>query len=333
MRIVQLIDTQQQRSLALVDEPDLILINKFESVYSLAVAAIDQGKILRELIQENLSENRLPYEAIYEGKTAWQILLAVDHPVDPRLCLVSGTGLTHKASAENRQKMHDAQAAAHLTDSMKMYQWGVEGGKPVAGSIGTQPEWFYKGNGSVLKAHDAVLTIPNYGDEGGEEPELAAIYINDRNGNPRRIGFATANEFSDHVMEKKNYLYLAPSKIRNCALGPELVLTEGVADVSGRVSIRREGQTIWEKAIKTGEDHMAHSLENLEYHHFKYANHRIPLDLHIHFLGADAFSFGENIALAEGDEMTVQWEGMGRALRNTLAIDKSQEKMFEIKQL
>lgn len=177
------------------------------------------------------------------------------------------------------------------------------------------------------------MTIPNYGNDGGEEPELAAIYLNDRNGNPRRIGFATANEFSDHVMEKKNYLYLAPSKIRNCALGPELVLTDSIADLSGQVSIRRGGQTIWERAIKTGEDHMAHSLENLEYHHFKYPNHRLPLDVHVHFLGADAFSFGENIALAEGDEMTVQWEDMGRALRNTLAMDKSQEEILDIKQL
>ena len=334
MRIVQLIAPQnQQRCIAMVDEPDLVLLVQYDSIYEFAMAALEQAKPLRELIRENLSMDRIPYDDVYDGKVGWRFLPAVDHPVDPRFCQVSGTGLTHKASAENRQKMHDAQTADHLTDSMKMYQWGVEGGKPEPGKIGTQPEWFYKGNGSVLRAHDSVLTIPNYGNDGGEEPELAAVYINDKDGNPHRIGFATANEFSDHIMEKKNYLYLAPSKIRNCALGPELVLTDELADVRGHVAIRREGKAIWEKAIKTGEDHMAHSLENLEYHHFKYANHRLPLDLHVHFLGADAFSFGENIRLADGDEMTVQWEGMGRALRNTLSIDQSSEEMLVIKSL
>jgi hypothetical protein len=31
---------------------------------------------------------------------------------------------------------------------------------------------------------------------------------------PRRVGFALGNEFSDHTLEKKNYLYLAHSKGR-----------------------------------------------------------------------------------------------------------------------
>ncbi len=334
MRIVQLIDSRyHHRCVAVVDEPDLVLISEYDSVYLLALAALEKERSLHELIEESRTLDHIPYDAVYEGKVDWRLLPAVDHPVDPRFCLVSGTGLTHKASAENRQKMHNALAANHLTDSMKMYQWGVEGGKPEVGKMGTQPEWFYKGNGSVLKEHNAVLTVPSYGDDGGEEPELAAVYINDQNGNPYRIGFATANEFSDHVMEKKNYLYLAPSKIRNCALGPELVLTDAIADVSGHVAIRRDGQTIWEKAIKTGEDNMAHSLKNLEYHHFKYANHRLPNDLHVHFLGADAFSFGENIRLADGDEMVVQWEGMGRALRNRLEVDTKEEKMLDITRL
>ena len=30
---------------------------------------------------------------------------------------------------------------------------GLEGGKPAAGQVGAQPEWFYKGDGSILVAH------------------------------------------------------------------------------------------------------------------------------------------------------------------------------------
>jgi hypothetical protein len=39
-------------------------------------------------------------------------------------------------------------------------------------------------------------------------------------GKPYRLGFAVGNEFSDHVMERKNYLYLAHSKLRSCSLWP-----------------------------------------------------------------------------------------------------------------
>jgi hypothetical protein len=43
-----------------------------------------------------------------------------------------------------RNAMHAKPAdAAALTDSMKMFKLGLEGGKPVPGQIGVEPEWFY----------------------------------------------------------------------------------------------------------------------------------------------------------------------------------------------
>ena len=44
--------------------------------------------------------------------------------------------------------MHNL-SEAELTDSMKMFRLGVEGGKPAPGKIGTAPEWFYKGTGTI----------------------------------------------------------------------------------------------------------------------------------------------------------------------------------------
>lgn len=318
MRLIQLFHKQGHRRLALVQGDDLVLILNYTTAYDLACAAIDQQKNPMDCVGQNLSDEKLPYEGIYDGRSEWKILHAFDHPINPRYCMLSGTGLTHKASAENRQKMHELQEKGSLTDSMIMYQWGLEGGKPANGRSGVQPEWFYKGNGSQLRGHLDPLVIPSYGLDGGEEPEIAGIYVNDEYGNPHRIGFATANEFSDHAMEKKNYLWLAPSKIRNCSLGPELSLSQPFKSLSGKVSIARKGKTLWEKTIHTGEDHITHSLENLEYHHFKYDNHRLPWDVHIHFFGADAFSYGAGIELEHGDLMSIQWEGMGRALVNPL---------------
>jgi len=330
MRLVQLNHKTEGRKIAMVEEPKLRILEKFKSVYELATLATENGGTLTSLIKENLSDISLDYDSIYEGKSDWKLLPSFDHPNDPNRLMLSGTGLTHKASAENRQKMHQANTENELTDSMKIYLSGVEGGKPKKEEIGIQPEWFYKGNGSILKAHGEDLEIPSYANDGGEEPEIAGIYLNDKNGKPWRVGFSTANEFSDHVMERKNYLYLAPSKIRNCSLGPELVITDDFKDISGQVSVFRNGETLWTKEIKTGEENMSHSIKNLEHHHFKYQNHCLPGQAHIHFFGADAFSFGEGMLLKQGDFMVVRWEGMGRPLKNVLSATENDPKLFEV---
>jgi hypothetical protein len=214
--------------------------------------------------------------------------------------------------------MHAQLAGEDLTDSMKMFRWGIQGGRPVAGEIGASPEWFYKGSGSILRGHGEALNVPAFAEDGGEEAEVACIYVIGPDGGPRRIGMAAGNEFSDHQFEKKNYLNLAGSKLRNCALGPELVIDAEFESVPGEVIIERNGKVLWSKPIRTGEAEMCHSLQNIEHHHFKFEQHRRPGDVHVHFLGADCLSFGESITLADGDVTKIRFDGFGRALRNTI---------------
>jgi len=317
IHLVQLIHPTGQRRVALVEEPGLRLLDGPASIYQLASQALQNRVSLTDLATTLASQRRLDYEAVYTGNDEWRLLPSFDNPDNPSACIVSGTGLTHKNSALGRQMMHQS-AGDQPTDSLRIYQWGVEGGSPQKGTIGVQPEWFYKGNGYALRAHGQPLEIPAFANDGGEEPEVAGVYIIDATGHPWRIGFTTANEFSDHVMEKKNYLYLAPSKLRNCAIGPELVLTGEFTAITGQVAIQREARQVWATPIHTGEEHMAHSLANLEHHHFKYPGHRIPFQTHVHFFGADAFSFTNGFALQDGDIMEIRWEGMGRPLRNPL---------------
>ncbi|KPM48673.1 AraD1 family protein [Jiulongibacter sediminis] len=331
MRLVQLLSPSKERKVALVSGEKLHLLNIFTSVYDLVNQAMDTKKSMKELVELSLSGQKLNYEEVWAGKTDWQWLPCFDHPTDVNKCMVAGTGLTHKASAENRDKMNAAADAGTQTDSMKMYFMGEEGGKPGAGKVGTQPEWFYKGNGTVLKGHLEPLDIPNYALDGGEEPEIAGIYVINKNGEPVRIGFATGNEYSDHVMEKINYLYLAPSKIRTCSIGPELVIDENIFNnLRGMVTVKKGGKVLWEKEVKTGEANMAHSLENLEYHHFKYDNHRVPGQVHIHFFGTGAFSYGAGIKLEQDDSMVIDWPQMGKALINPIKHDESTEKQIKV---
>jgi hypothetical protein len=319
------------RRIAVVEEPSLVLLSAPQSIHELASSAINRSEPLTALVDACRSTDTLNYDDVDAGRSEWRLLPAFDHPRDPAHCLVTGTGLTHKAGAANRDKMHKAQAAGQLTDSMRMYLSGVEGGRPASGEIGVQPEWFYKGTGVVLRAHGQPLVQPPFADDAGEEPEVAAIYLVDPAGTPWRIGLAAGNEFSDHVMERKNYLYLAHSKLRECAIGPELAVGGEFQELTGEVKIVRGGQTLWSHDLQSGEAHMAHSLGNLEYHHFKYAEHRLPGQAHIHFLGTAAFSFGAEVKLAHGDVMEVSWPQLGRPLRNTLHIEASEPTVTPIK--
>jgi hypothetical protein len=261
------------------------------------------------------------------------LLPAYDHPEEPARCLVTGTGLTHKASAANRQAMHAGAKPAVVTDSMRMYQWGLEGGRPARGKIGVAPEWFYKGNGTILRAHNEPLVVPSFGEDGGEEAEIAGIYFVAPDGQPHRVGMAIGNEFSDHKFEKKNYLNLAGSKIRTCALGPELVIGPDFNSAPGKVSIERAGRVLWSKEICSGENEMCHSLQNIEHHHFKFETHRRPGDVHIHYFGACALSFGEGVLLADGDWMEIRFETFGRALRNSLRVERNQDLLVTVQPL
>ena len=315
--MLQLKHPAEGRRVALVEGDSLRLLQGTDSLYRLAEAALAARQGLAQAALAARSAVLLEYDPIYRGESDWRLLPAFDHPDEPGRCLVTGTGLTHKASAENRQAMH-AEQTAPITDSLRMYRWGLDGGRPAPGQIGVQPEWFYKGCGTILRAHGEPLEVPPFGLDGGEEAEVAGAYMIDATGAPRRVGLVLANEFSDHKLEQQNYLYLAHSKLRTCALGPELIAEADFSDARGEVRIERDGKTLWSSRLATGEQNMSHALANLEHHHFKYPAHCRPGDAHVHFLGTDAFSFGEGIVLADGDVMEIKLSGFGRPLRNPI---------------
>jgi hypothetical protein len=250
--------------------------------------------------------------------SAVRLLPPIDH-ADPAHLLVSGTGLTHMGSAEGRDRMHKAAQAGQATDSMRMFLMGVEGGKPAGGEPGVQPEWFYKGDGAILVAPGDPLAMPAFAEDGGEEPEVAGVYLIDEAGRPVRLGFCLGNEFSDHVTERGNYLWLAHSKLRSAALGPELLLGDLPADVSGTSRILRAGAVVWEKPFRSGEANMSHSLANLEHHHFKYDAFRRSGDVHVHFFGTATLSFSDGFRAEPGDVFEIAAAPFTLPVRNPLA--------------
>ncbi len=330
-RLVQ-IRNGPERRVALVVEDELRLLAGSASVYELAEQALAADRTLTALAAERATGDGMDYAAVYAGVSPWRLLPPIDHPAEPTRCLVSGTGLTHMGSARDRQAMHTT-APEEVTDSMRMFRSGLEGGRPEPGRIGTAPEWFYKGTGTILRAHGEPLLVPSYAEDGGEEAEVAGVYVVDSEGRPRRLGMAVGNEFSDHRFEQKNYLNLAGSKLRTCSLGPELAVDPGFDSVPGRVSLERAGSVLWSKEIRSGEAEMCHSLQNVEHHHFKFEAHRRPGDLHVHFFGAHGLSFGDGVELRDGDVMEIRFEGFGRALRNPVSVSRAVDALVTVQPL
>lgn len=305
-------------------------VKNASSLHALAMEAADGGRSLKAVIEAHGYGEAIDLEKAYsEGR----LISPITHP-DPAHLHLTGTGLTHLGSAATRDAMHKktTEAAAEtLTDSMKMFRMGLEGGKPKPGEKGVQPEWFYKGNGTQAVAPGGALTSPSFAEDGGEEPEMAGIYVISSKGVPFRLGFAVANEFSDHVTERVNYLWLAHSKLRQASFGPEIRIGAAPDDIRGFSRIVRDGKVLWEKPFLSGEANMSHTFANLEYHHFKYDLFRQPGEVHVHMFGTATLSFGDGIRTQEGDVFEIGADGFGLPLRNPLAIAK--EVPVEIQQL
>jgi hypothetical protein len=318
MRLVQFRDLDGSRKVARADGDGLRLVEHTTSVYDLVLEASRSNKSLEGIVLEKLSHGEpIDYDKVISDN---RLLAPLDHP-DPAHCMVSGTGLDHLGSALARDAMHANPDKE--SDSMKMFRTGLEGGKPKSGEIGSQPEWFYKGDGSSIVPPGHPLQLPSFALDGGEEAEIVGLYVISDSGEVLRVGFALGNEYSDHVLERQNYLYLAHSKLRDCSIGPELLVGRLPASVSGNVRIVRGDETIWSSPFQTGETNMTHSISNIEYHHFKYRRFRQPGDVHCHFFGASILSFSSGTRAKPGDVFEISSPEFGCPLRNSVARENA----------
>lgn len=330
MRLIQFKDRSGMRRVGVPEGAAIAILSGAASVYELAWKAIHDGQSLAAIVSAHPRSGEDDYDAVLaEGR----ILAPLDHP-EPARFWITGTGLTHIGSADARQKMHELAHGGDdvaMTDSMKIFRMGIEGGKPSAGQVGSQPEWFYKGVGTCVVPPETAIPLPSFALAGGEEAEIVGFYVIGPDGTPWRIGFALGNEFSDQVTEALNYLYLAHSKLRACSFGPELLIGSLPDNISGAVRVMRSGAQVWEGEFLSGEANMSHSVQNLEHYHFRYDMFRRPGDLHAYFLGAPVLSCANGVVTQPGDSFEIDVPVFGRPLRNSM--EKAPEQPFTIRSL
>ncbi len=323
MRLVQFKSRSGERKVGTPDDGGAWVapLASWASVYELAKSAIERGVSLAAAVESDAREAPVSYDELVAER---RLLAPLDHP-EPARFWITGTGLTHFGSADARDKMHEIAhgSDAEMTDSMKIFRMGMDGGKPSEGKIGVQPEWFFKGVGTCVVAPEADLPMPAFALAGGEEAEIVGLYLIGPDGNPWRLGFALGNEFSDQVTEALNYLYLAHSKLRACSIGPELLVGALPYDTKGTIRVVRNGEPIWEGEFLSGEHNMSHSVRNLEHYHFRYDMFRRPGDLHAYFFGAPILSCANGIKAQSGDRFEIDVPDFGRPLRNTMVSTPS----------
>ncbi|ODT81362.1 MAG: FAH family protein [Pelagibacterium sp. SCN 64-44] len=331
MRLVQFTDVDASRKVAMVggDNIHVTPLRRFSTSYELAMAAIAQGVDLATFCASQELSEPVSYDEIISSK---RLLAPLDHP-EPARFWVTGTGLTHVGSADARDKMHVLEHGAdtNLSDSMKIFKMGLEGGKPADGKAGVQPEWFFKGVGTCVVPPEAELELPAFAMAGGEEAEIVGLYVIGPDGSPWRVGFAIGNEFSDQVTEAQNYLYLAHSKLRQCSIGPELLVGDLPEHVEGVVRVMRDGAELWSGPFLSGEGNMSHSIANLEHYHFRYDAFRRPGDVHAYFVGAAILSCANGVTTRSGDSFEIDVPAFGRPLRNKMV--RVEARPFQVRQL
>ena len=142
MNLIQFIDAKNKRAVGLVGGGKIIKLKRATRMTELTTLALKEGRSLNATANNLASAVTEDYAAALKEK---RVLPPLTHD-DAAHCIITGTGLTHLGSASARDSMHkklDGEVA--LSDSMKMFKQGLEGGKPAKGQVGAQPEWFYKG--------------------------------------------------------------------------------------------------------------------------------------------------------------------------------------------
>lgn len=331
MNLIQFLDDQNVRRVGQVnaDQQTITAFALPATIRDLALSAHRAHTTLADFLATQPRGETISYDELIANQ---RLLQPLDHP-DPAHCLVTGTGLTHLGSAQSRDAMHAKLQADTLTDSMKMFKLGLEGGKPAEGQIGVAPEWFYKGDGSCVVAPEAPIELPAFAEDGGEESEVVGLYVIADDGTPLRVGFALGNEYSDHKLERQNYLYLAHSKLRQCSFGPELLVGDLPDHVEGVSRILRNSEVIWTSEWLSGEANMSHTIANLEHHHFKYAQFRRPGDVHVHYFGAAVLSCLSGLVAEPGDVFEITAPVFGAPLRNSLVASGKENAPIDVRAL
>lgn len=252
------------------------------TLYSMIRYCFDNNIVLLDFLQ-TLPVTHFLLDAL-ETPPIW---LVPALPDDLRLAHVSGLGYTHKNRKATRAL--------------------------------SQPEQFYKGDGSTLFAHNAQIPMPEDAYSVSEEAEMVILYYRGKQGKSHQIGYTFGNDLSDPLLRRQNPDNFAASKLRPSSIGAELQLSVPPKELQGQITIKRDNNTIWHSRFITGTNYLFYSLEHLTTL-LEQVAHSSPGDISYVFLGADRYSFQDNVEIINDDVIHIESGSFNLPLSNQIII-------------
>jgi hypothetical protein len=177
----------------------------------------------------------------------------------------------------------------------------IEPGRCLVSSAGAT--WSYQGSGASLYGHGEPLPVALPSAPAGLG-DLAAVYVIGPDRTPRRVGVTPGN------------------RSRFSSIGPELTLDADLPALEGRVRVMRKRRQAWAEVLSGAGAPLLLALAAIEPDHFESADYRQPGDAHVHFFGERFFGVRKGTALKDGDEVVIEYQGLGRALRNPIQMEQ-----------
>lgn len=251
------------------------------------------GMTLAELLRLSADEARAAVEGAQGSGIRPSRVLA---PIDPQQ-EVWAAGVTYLRSRDGR-----IEEASDGTPYDKVY--GAE-----------RPELFFKATGvrvvgdgePVGKRADSTWDVP--------ESELGIVL----SASGAIFGYVAGNDSSSRSIEGENLLYLPQAKVftASCALGPEIVPAWSVAPPFGiRLLIERGGAPVYDE--RTSTDQLARRLEDLADWLFR----GLDFPDGVVVLTGTGLVPPAEFTLRDGDEVTVDIEGVGRLTNPVVTVGR-----------
>jgi hypothetical protein len=182
----------------------------------------------------------------------------------------------------------------------------------------SQPNWFLKGLGDVLRTSGEDLRAPAGAVALTEEAEIVLVYVTAADGTPRYVGHTFGNDLTDIGRFRRHRGHLSYAKLCDAAVAPWLFLGEPPRHVTGRVTVERDGVTRYRGEFTTGTKALHYGLDAIMSELFAHDALLSPGRVHYVYVGADRSSFHGGYRMTDGDRVTLDFTTHGVTLSNTV---------------
>ncbi|MET9799309.1 FAH family protein [Streptomyces sp. NPDC006368] len=186
-------------------------------------------------------------------------------------------------------------------------------------STQTQPNWFFKGLGDVLKVPGEPLRAPAGSVALTEEAEVVLVYLTDEHRTPHYAGYTFGNDLTDIGRFKRHNGHLSYAKLCDAGVAPWLFLGTPPRHVAGHVTIERDSTPAWEGTFTTGIKALHYGLRDMMSGLFSHEALLHPGRVHYVYLGADRSSFHGGFTMADGDRVEMRFTTHGVRLSNPVS--------------